>query len=59
MPSAEVLGVRGATTDRARAPAAIVVLLACDLEAEVVVSVVVAVVAAGVGAGSKPTGAPT
>lgn len=59
MPSAEVLGVPKATTDRAHEPAAIAVLPAWALEVEeVVLAVVVAAVAAG-GGGKKPRGAPT
>jgi hypothetical protein len=52
MPSEEVPGVPGATTDRAHAPAAAAAPPAWDPEAEV------AVVAVGDGADKKPTGAP-
>jgi len=56
MPSEEVPGVPGATTDRAPAPAAAAAPPAWDPEAEAPVAV--AVVAVGDGADKKPTGAP-
>jgi len=56
MPSEEVPGVPGATTDRAHAPAAAAAPPAWDPEAEAPVAV--AVVAVGDGADKKPTGAP-
>src|SRR5437773_10753262 len=56
MPSEEVPGVPGATTDRAHAPAAAAAPPAWDPEAEAPAAA--AVVAVGAGADKKPTGAP-